>query len=518
MKQYLDFRDFLHNIGFSRNIEIYNGIIVGIILIIVAIISFLITRFLLVQILKAFIKKSNNDYDDVLIKQKVFDPISHIVPAIIFFAGTKYVTHNAATVDFIYQVIYSYLIIAFLVLIFRLLNALNDIYEIYAQKRKMTFQIKQYLQVLKIIFGITAIILIVSILFHKKPGTILTGFGAMTAVLILVFRDSILSLVASVQISAYKLLKVGDWITVPSKNVDGDVMDISLNTIKIRNFDKTISTIPTYTIVQDSFINWSGMQQTGGRRIARAINIDINSIKLCTSEMIEKYKNIHYITDYVTEKQKEIDEWNKARNILEPRNINGRSQTNIGVFRKYIEYYLKSNLRVYKKYKPEKFYINNKIISKFVIENPDELVEELGPKVKQFFTEINGKTVIKNIDKFIMHYPESYKLENNYVYKIRKYIKTITAKGTEVEVEDFEKIIEQQGKYADDLTILVRQLAPTEKGLPIQVYVFASTTVWADYESIQSDLFDHLFAVLPEFDLKVYQQPSSADLKLLAND
>lgn len=516
MKELLDFRTFFGNMGLDpKQVEIFNGLLVGLILVFFAILSFLITRFLITQIVKAFIKKSKNDYDDVFIKQRVFDPISHIVPAIIFFIGAKHITTDENIISFMHQMLYSYLVIAILIVISRVLNALNDIYEIYAEKKKLTFQIKQYLQVLKIIFGLAALILIISILLKKQPGAILAGLGAMTAVLMLVFKDSILSLVASVQISAYKLVKVGDWITVPSRSVDGDVMDISLNTIKIRNFDKTISTIPTYSLVQDSFINWSGMQESGGRRIARAINIDLNSIQLCNKEMVEKFKKVHFISDYVTQKQEEIDKWNKEHNVTEPVNVNGRSQTNIGVFRKYVELYLKSNFRVYKKYNKQRFNVDDRIVEKYVVDNPKELIEELGEKVRQFLDEIDGKTIINNEEKFILYYPEHYKLENNHIYKIRKYIKNISTKGTEVEIDEYEKVVEQEGKYADDLTVLVRQLAPTDKGLPIQVYVFASTTVWAEYEGIQSDLFDHLFAVLPEFELRAFQQPSSADFQQL---
>ena len=512
MKELLDFRVFLEGLGMnSTNVEVFNAIIVSVILIAVAFMSFFITRLLISRVVKKIIQKTKTDYDDVLIKQRVFDPISHIVPAIIFFIGAKYITTDANVLGFVHKILYSYLAISILIVIFRILNALNDVYEIYAEKKRLTFHIKQYVQVLKIIFGLITIILIVSILIEKQPGAIFAGLGAMTAVLMLVFKDSILSLVASIQISAYKLMKVGDWITVPSRGVDGDVMDISLNTIKIRNFDKTISTIPTYSVVQDSFVNWSGMQETGGRRISRSIFIDVNSVKLCDNEMIEKFKKIHYIADYVKDKQAEIDKWNEDNNVHEPVFVNGRCQTNIGVFRKYVENYLKSNFRVFKKYEKRQFLVDGRFIERYVIDDIVDLKKELGHKVYQFLEEIEDYTVINNVDKFIMYFPQNYKLENGRIYKIKKIIKTVIKKGTEVEVEDFEKIVIQKGLFSDDLTVLVRQLASSDKGLPIQIYVFASTTVWAEYEKIQSNLFDHIFAVLPEFELQVFQQPSSND-------
>jgi len=377
----------------------------------------------------------------------------------------------------------------------------------------LSFHIKQYIQVFKIIFGLAAAILIISILLNKKPGSILAGLGAMTAVLMLVFKDSILSLVASIQISAYKLIKVGDWITVPGRGIDGDVMDISLNTIKIRNFDKTISTIPTYSLTQESFVNWSGMQESGGRRISRSIYIDMNTIKLCNDDLLEKFKKIHYISDYVSKMQIELDKWNKAHNVKEPYSVNGRSLTNIGVFRKYVENYLVSNFRVYKKYKKEKFLFDNKNLERFVITDPENLIDKFGNKITQFFEKIDGKTTINNIERFILFFPEDFKLENDFIYKTHKIVKSISTKGTEVEINEYVKIIEKDGIFADDMTLLIRQLAPTEKGLPINIYVFTSTTVWTEYETIQSDLFDHIFAVLPEFELRVFQDPSSVDFQ-----
>ncbi len=511
MGKYLDFKDWLQHIGLRYSyIDLVNSILVGIIIIAIAVLSFYATKFIIRRIIKGIIAKSKNDYDDILVKSKIFDTLSHIVPAIILFIGVKYITSDAGTLKFLKDILYSYIILASLVVIFRFLNAVNDLYEIYAQRKNLSIHIKQYLQVLKILFALTAIILILSILLDKKPGALIAGLGALTAVLLLIFKDSILSLVASIQISAYNLVKVGDWITIPSKGVDGDVMDISLNTIKIRNFDKTISTIPTYSIVQEPFINWRGMEMSGGRRIKRSVFIDINSIKLCTPEMIEKFSKIKLVSEYVITKQRELDEWNKKHNIPEPVEINGRAQTNIGIFRKYIENYLRDNFRSFVKYQKQKFEIDGKIFEYFVIDKDEEFIKKLGG---EFLTEINGKTVIKNLEKFLMMFGDHYIYENNYLYKVRKITENVIVKGVRVEKFKFEKIIEREGYFCDDLTVLVRQLPPTDKGLPIEIYAFAATTEWAKYENIQSDLFDHIFAVLPEFELDVFQQPSSNDIQ-----
>lgn len=516
MRELLNFTHFLSKYNLSAHqITVFNGILVSIILIIVSILAYYITKFLIAKIIHFFLIKSKNDYDDLLIKNKVFIPIAHIVPAIIFFWGLKYITSDIESTKIIKDIIISYLLFALTIILFRLLDALNDFYDIVAIKKNLSIQIKQYIQVIKILLVITLIILIIAILFHKKPGALLAGLGAMTAVLLLIFKDSILSLVASIQISAYDLLKVGDWITVPSKGIDGDVIDISLNTIKIRNFDKTISSMPTYLIIQEPFINWRGMVQTGGRRIKRSINIDVNTIKLCDKQMIEKFKKVRLISDYVIQKQAEIDKWNKENNVQTPVEINGRGQTNIGIFRKYIENYLRSNLNSYKKYKKEKFNIDGKIIEYFVIENKEEFLKDLDYKANKLLDEIDGKTVLKDIDKFLLLYSDKYMLQNNYLYKINKIEEEIIIKGVQVKRVRYEKIVEKPGLFCDDLTLLVRQLPPSDKGLPIEIYTFSATTEWDKYEKIQADLFDHIFAIMPFFELKIYQQPASSDFHIL---
>ncbi len=512
MRELLNFKDYFLQLGLSnRQAEIYHGLIISVIFIALAVVSFYITRFIIHKIVKGIITKTNNDYDDILVKERIFDPISHIIPAILLVIGVHLATPDPNIISLIKDLTYSYVIFAFLIILFRILNAANEIYEIYAKKRNLSVQIKQYLQVLKIILSITAFVLIFSILTHKKPGAIFAGLGAMTAVLLIVFKDSIMSLVASVQISAYKLLKVGDWITIPSKKVDGDIMDISLNTIQIRNFDKTISTIPTYTIIQEPFINWSGMQQSGGRRIMRSIYLDMNSIQLCSPEMIEKFKKMKFISEYVTKTQEDIDKWNKENDIQPPISVNGRAQTNIGVFRKYIENYLRSNFRVFKKYGKQKFFIDGKNVEYFVIDDVDDFKADLDHDIHKYLDEIEGKTIIINTEKFLMRYENKYILENNYLYKIEKIIEEVLIKGTKIEVVKYNKITTKKGDFSDDLTLLIRQLKPEDNGLPIQIYAFASTTEWGKYEAIQSNLFDHIFAVLPEFGLKVFQQPSSND-------
>ena len=243
----------------------------------------------------------------------------------------------------------------------------------------------------------------------------MTGLTAFAAVLLFVFKDTILGLVASIQLSANKMLKPGDWIEVPKHNANGTVVDISLNTVKVQNGDKTISTIPTYSLIADSFINWTGMEESEGRRIKRSINIDMKSVRFCDEQMLEKFRQFRLISNYVVEKQKEILDHNKNLGIENDRVPNGRRQTNLGIFRKYLEEYLKSN-----------------------------------PKINQ------------------------------------------------------------------DMVLLVRHLQPTETGLPIEIYLFSKDKQLNGYEGIQADIFDHILAVIPEFDLRVFQSPSGDDIKDLS--
>jgi miniconductance mechanosensitive channel len=271
--------------------------------------------------------------------------------------------------------------------------------------------------VVQIILFILGGIVIIAHWLGESPFILLSGIGALSAVLLIVFRDSLLGLVAGIQLAANDMVRVGDWIEMPKYEADGDIIDISLNTVKVQNFDKTITTIPSYALISDSFKNWRGMQASGGRRIKRSLFIDTNSIKFCTEEMIEKFKTIKFLTEYITSKEREIAEYNAKNEINRNNPVNGRALTNIGVFREYINQYLQ-------------------------------------------------------------HHPG----------------------------------------ISQEKTLLVRQLAPTENGLPLEVYAFTNDIRWDVYETIQSDIFDHLFAVAPEFRLQLFQNPSGIDFRKIYDE
>ncbi|WP_186577929.1 mechanosensitive ion channel family protein [Aquibacillus kalidii] len=377
---------------------------------IICIIANFITKKFVMRIVSHFIKNNKFQWDDMLLERKVFHKISHVVPAIIiFFFAQAFPTYQS----FIEKAAIIYMIITGLTVIFSLLNAINDIYQTFEISKSRP--IKGYLQVANIVVVIVGVLLVISILLGQSPFILLSGVGALSAILLLIFRDSILGLVAGVQLAANDMVRVGDWIEMPKYGADGDIIDISLVTVKVQNWDKTITMIPSYALVSDSFINWRGMQNAGGRRIMRSLFIDTTSISFLTEEMLERLKKIHYLSDYLSRTEKEIAEYNARNDLDDSSTVNRRSMTNIGVFRIYVQNYLENH-----------------------------------PQIRQ------------------------------------------------------------------DMTLMVRQLAPSEHGLPLEVYAFTNDVRWHVYETIQSDIFDHLFAVAPEFGIRLFQKPSGHDLKNMA--
>ncbi|MHC5000437.1 MAG: mechanosensitive ion channel family protein [Planctomycetota bacterium] len=364
---------------------------------------------------------SKTQWDDALAKHHVFALLSHLVPAIIiyFFAPDFVINMQLAAV--IYMIIIGMLVInAFL-------SSVVDIYRTYEFARRTP--IRGFMQVVKIVVFIAGGIIILGILVGRDPTKILAGFGAMTAVSMLIFKDAILGFVAGIQISANNMVHMGDWIAMPKYGADGDVIDITLTTVKVQNWDKTISTIPAYSLISDSFKNWRGMSESGGRRIKRAINLDMNTVRFCDETMLERLRKIQYLTEYIDSKKSEIDEHNKACNVIDTELVNGRRMTNVGTFRAYVIAYLKNHPKIN--------------------QNMTFLVRQNHPKINQ------------------------------------------------------------------NMTFLVRQLQPTECGLPMEIYVFSSDKVWANYEAIQADIFDHILAVVPEFGLRVFQNPTGSDFSKL---
>ena len=386
-----------------------------ILLLLIGYVSFLVGKFIILGLIAKLIKKTETHIDDLLIQhriphriiQLIILAISHQINKSLFFSETVIYNTNES--------ILSILIILSIIAIFdALLNFANSLFtqSKYAEK----FPAKSLIQALKLILYFFGVIFILSIILDKSPLFFISGLGALTAVLLIVFKDPLLGLVAGVQVSANNLIQIGDWIEIPSHNSNGVVKDLTLTTLKVENWDQTISSIPMQTLITDSFKNWRQMGQSAGRRIKRSILIDANSIDFIDSELLDGLNQIPLLTEYLKEKDKELAEYNTSNsaNSLNKTNIQ-RRLTNIGTFRAYCFEYLKNN-----------------------------------PNVNS------------------------------------------------------------------DLTLIVRQLEPTEGGIPLEIWTYSATTNWIAYESIQSDIFDHLYSVLHKFNLRVYQKPSGTDIASIA--
>lgn len=388
----------------------------GIILVVILAIAFLgdaICRHIILTAVARLVKKTKATWDDIVFDRKVLTHVSHLVAPILLYILLPLAISNLGLLSFIQRICMIYIIAVFLKFISSLLTAL---FHVYSEKEQFRDRpLKGLLQTVQVILFFIGGIIIVSILIDKSPMVLLTGLGASAAVLMLVFKDSIMGFVSGIQLSANNMLRVGDWIQMPKYGADGTVIEVTLNTVKVRNWDNTITTIPPYALVSDSFQNWRGMQESGGRHIKRSIRIDMNSVKFCTPEMLAKYKKIQLLKDYIEETEKVIEDYNKEHGIDNSILVNGRRQTNLGVFRAYLTNYLKSL-----------------------------------PTVNQ------------------------------------------------------------------DLTCMVRQLQPTEQGIPLELYFFSAIKAWVPYEGVQADVFDHVLAIIPEFDLHVFQNPTGEDFRELS--
>ena len=339
--------------------------------------------------------------------------LANVVPALVISTGISLVPGLPETMlTVVINVANAFIVLTIALALSGFLSMVNGLYE--RRPDAKSKPIKGYIQVVKILIYALALILIIAALFDRSPLILLSGLGAMAAVLMLIFQDTILSLVASVQISSNDVIRVGDWVEMPQLNADGDVIDIALHTVKVQNWDRTITTIPTRRFMTDPFKNWRGMQESGGRRIKRSLMLDQQSVSFLDAEQIQRLGRFRLLQAYLADKQREIDEWNQSLAEQGKEPVNTRRITNLGTFRAYVLHYLKNHAGIHQ-----------------------------------------------------------------------------------------------------NMTCMVRQLAPGADGLPLEIYCFTNTTAWLDYENIQSDIFDHLLAILPEFGLRVYQHPSGMDVRAL---
>ena len=384
--------------------------VLGVILLISLMAHGMLHRVLL-PLLRRMAEKSSRQWPKSLIDNKLFSRFALLMQGVFLQIQLELFLSGIEPIYSVLMILSQVWVMAFgLLMFFSLLDIFLDLSEESAIARQMP--LRGIFQSLKLIAALLVSLMIISVLIGKSPLVLLTGLGAMTAVLMLVFKDPILGLVAGIQLSANNMLKLGDWLDMPKYGADGSVVDIALTTVKVRNWDNTITTIPTYALISDSFKNWRAMSESGGRRIKRSINIDATSIHFLSGEEMAGLKRAQLLTPYLESKSQEVSAYNAGLDTSTP--LNGRRMTNIGTFRAWLEAWLKAHPHIHK-----------------------------------------------------------------------------------------------------GMTLMVRQLAPGSEGLPIEIYVFTNTTVWLEYERIQSDIFDHIFAVLPEFGLRVHQTPIGNDLRNL---
>lgn len=378
--------------------------------------AFFACRTLLIRGIIAATQSVSNIWAQALLNKKFLFQASWLLPVMIFHHGLKVIPEIDPRIDVILQ---RLSMVVFVALCLRsctaLFESLNQTYSRLPVSRNRP--IKGLLQVASLVLYLLAAILIVSILFDRSPLVFISGLGAMTAILLLIFKDTILSLVAGVQLTSNDLIRVGDWIEMPQFNADGDVIDLALNTVKVQNWDRTITVIPTHKFLENSFKNWRGMQESGGRRIKRAVYVDMSTIRFLSPDESRKFERFDLLKDYLSRKFEELELANHGASVGESgESVNRRRLSNVGTFRAYLVRYLQSR-------------------------------------------------------------------------------------------QDLRK----------DMTFLVRQLEPTRQGLPLEIYVFTKTTAWGEYERIQADIFDHILAIAPEFDLRIYQEPSAVDVRFPAS-
>ncbi len=385
-------------------------------LVVLACIANFIVRKILLRLIHGALRHAPGSYLPEIERQRVMSRLANVVPALVLMRGVPLVPHvSEGVIAVVNNVGDAFVILTLSLAMAGMINVLNAVYA--RRPQAANRPIKGYLQVLKIALAVVTTILIVAALVDRSPVILLSGLGAMAAVLMLVFQDTLLSLVASVQMSSSDMVRVGDWIEMPQLNADGDVIDIALHTVKVQNWDKTITTIPTRRMVSDPFKNWRGMQESGGRRIKRALYLDQSSIGFLMPEEALSMRRFRLLRPYLERKLKELDDWNAQIDPADRQRVNSRSLTNVGTFRAYVEAYLRQHPGIHK-----------------------------------------------------------------------------------------------------NMTLIVRQLAPSAEGLPLEIYCFTNTTAWVQYEGTQSDIFDHFYSILPEFGLRAFQSPTGADMRALGQN
>lgn len=390
---------------------VYFFIVIGIIAVTSLVIHFILHR-VVIRLISHRASQSQRLWQRALFQNKLFSRLALTLQGFIIYTQARiWLNSDSDTLAVIEVVTHLWVLLYALLSLFALLDTLEDV--VISTPYGRRFPLRGIFQSIKLISALVTIIFAISLLIGKSPIILFSSLGAMTAVLLLIFKDPIMGLVAGIQLSANDMLAVGDWLEMPKYGADGDVIDISLTTVKVRNWDKTITTIPAYALISDSFKNWRGMTESGGRRIKRAVNIDATSVKFLDEDALKRLRRAQLLTDYIENKVREIAEYNKEHNIDPESPVNGRKLTNLGTFRAYLTAYLRAHKKI----------------------------------------------------------------------------------------------------HQENMTLMVRQLEPGANGIPMEIYAFANDINWVAYEGIQADIFDHVFAVIPEFGLRIHQTPTGYDLQ-----
>lgn len=393
---------------------VFYGLVVLWIVLFTVVLHFLLQIFLRGMLVRVS-KRPGQRWLRQLLAHNLFRRISYLFQGIVLHVQVSgWLEESPSLLRLIEAMAELWILLFGLLAFFSLLDAFQSV--MYQRAGLMNFPLRGLVQTIKLIASVFTALLAASTLMGESPIILLSGLGALSAVLLLVFKDPLLGLVAGIQLSANRMLSVGDWLEMPKYGADGDVLDIALTTVKVRNWDKTITTIPTYALISDSFKNWRGMSETGGRRIKRSVLIETSSIRFMDDEMLQRLKHVHLLTDYLQEKMRDIAYASGENRQDLTVGLNRRRLTNIGTFRAYLLAYLQahSNIR-------------------------------------------------------------------------------------------------------QDLTVMVRQLEPTSEGLPVEIYAFTRTIKWSEYEEIQSNIFDHVLSILPEFGLRAHEAPTGHDVRSLAD-
>lgn len=410
MKNYI--KDWLAPFGIELS-QLQMALMVLVVIALISLVIHIILHRVILKSLEKMARRNRKSWHTVLFEEKLFSRLALTLQGVLIHVQANLWLNEDSTLrEFLSAGTLLWVILFVMLTLFSLIDAIA--YFSRQNKRTKNLPIQGFLQAIKLFIALVAIIFMVAVVIGRSPMLIVSGLGAMTAVMMLVFKDPIMGFVAGVQLSVNDMLRIGDWLEMPNYGADGDVIEIGLTTVKVQNWDKTITTIPTYALISDSFKNWQGMTESGGRRIKRSIYIDVSSIRFLDKELAEKLQKASLLKPYLMEKSAEIEAYNQKQKLDLDLKINGRRLTNIGTLRAYLLNYLQNH-----------------------------------PQIHQ------------------------------------------------------------------DMTLIVRQLAAEDKGVPLQIYAFTKTTVWAEYESIQSDIFDHIYAVIDAFDLRIHQSLGGEDLKSL---